>query len=114
MPHSIAGANSAVKPTAYGGGLPWPLAPLKTRFIQGHAYSNGIQFLKRCSALGLPFLRASPGGVTLVCGLFGLWPLYSKRKQLLFLQCCAASVAPCFFAARARRQIRVTRFGFWL
>ena len=60
------------------------LAPLKTRFIQGHAYSNGIQFLKRCSALGLPFLRASPGGVTLVCGLFGLWPLYSKRKQLLF------------------------------
>ena len=26
MPHSIAGANSAVKPTAFGGGLPWPLA----------------------------------------------------------------------------------------
>jgi len=79
-----------------------------------HAYSNGIQFLKRCSALGLSFLWASPGGVTLVCGIFGLQPLRSKRKQLSFLQCCAASVAQCFFAVSARRQIQVTRFGFWL
>ena len=94
--------------------LPWALAPLKTRFIQGHAYSNGIQFLKRCAALGLPFLWASPAGVTLVCGFFGLWPLYSKRKQLSFLQRCAASVAPCFFAVSARHQIMATRFGFWL
>jgi len=79
-----------------------------------HAYSNGIQFLKRCSALGLSFLWASPGGVTLVCGIFGLQPLRSKRKQLSFLQCCAASVALRFFAVRARRQIQVIGFGFWL
>jgi hypothetical protein len=78
-----------------------------------HVYSNGIQLLKRCSALGLSFLWASPAGVTLVCGLFGLWPLCSKRKQLSFLQCCAASVALRFFAVRARRQIQVIRFGFW-
>jgi len=71
--------------------------PLKTPFIFwgdyrttetllyfAHVYSNGIQFLKRCAALGLPFLWASPGGVTLVCGLFGLWPLCSKREQLFF------------------------------
>ena len=114
MPHSIAGANSAVKPTAYGGGLPWPLAPLKTRFIQGHAYSNGIQFLKRCSALGLPFLRASPAGVLSFFSLLGLQPLRSKRKQLSFCKRCAASVALRFFAVRARRQMGVSRFRFWL
>jgi hypothetical protein len=62
----------------------------------------------------LTFLWASPAGVTLVCGLFGLWPLCSKRKQLSFLQCCAASVVLRFFAVRARRQIQVIRFGFWL
>mgnify|MGYP006932304743 CR=1 FL=1 len=90
------------------------LAPLKNPFIQAHAYSNGIQFLKRCAALGLSFLWASPAGVTLVCVLFGLWPLRSKRKQLSFSQCCAASVAQCFSAVRARRQIMATRFGFWL
>jgi hypothetical protein len=62
----------------------------------------------------LSFLWASPVGVTLVCGFFGLWPLRSKRKQLSFLHCCAASVALRFFAVRARRQVQVTRFGFWL
>ena len=60
------------------------LAPLKNPFIQAHAYSNGIQFLKRCAALGFPFLWASPVGLVSVYGLFGLWPLCSKRKQLLF------------------------------
>ncbi|WP_261393179.1 hypothetical protein, partial [Pseudomonas aeruginosa] len=61
------------------------LAPLKTRFIhQAHVYSNGIQFLKRCSALGLPFLRASPAWAAQVSSIFGLQPLRSKRKQLLF------------------------------
>ena len=98
-PHALYCAhqpNSAVKPTPTSSacgcpphfvlrrGLPRALAPQKPSFIQAHAYSNGIQFLKRCSALGLSFLRASPAGVTLVCGLFGLWPLCSKRKQLLF------------------------------
>ncbi|WP_458023738.1 hypothetical protein, partial [Pseudomonas aeruginosa] len=56
----------------------------ETLLYFAHVYSNGIQFLKRCAALGLPFLWASPGGVTLVCGLFGLWPLCSKREQLFF------------------------------
>ncbi|AVJ89105.1 hypothetical protein TRKP067_4950 [Klebsiella pneumoniae] len=37
----------------------------------------------------------------------------SKRKQLSFLQCCAASVAQRFFTVSARRQIQVIRFGFW-
>ena len=60
------------------------LVPLKNPFIQAHAYSNGIQFLKRCAALGFPFLWASPVGLVSVYGLFGLWPLCSKRKQLLF------------------------------
>ncbi|MFY2840061.1 hypothetical protein ACOTJI_32335, partial [Achromobacter xylosoxidans] len=70
---------------------PTPQKPLnsgvsttETLLYFAHVYSNGIQFLKRCAALGLPFLWASPGGVTLVCGLFGLWPLCSKREQLFF------------------------------
>ena len=106
--------NRAVKPTRLRRAAYFrSLAPLKTRFIQAHVYSNGIQFLKRCSALGLSFLWASPSGIASFSSLFGFQPLRSKRKQLSFLQCCAASVAPCFFAARARRQIQVTRFGFW-
>ena len=47
------------------------LAPLKTCFIQAHVYSNGIHFLKRCAALGLPFLRASPAGIASFSSLFG-------------------------------------------
>ena len=79
------GSNCAVKPTRLRRAAYFrSLAPQKNRFIQGHVYSNGIQFLKRCAALGLSFLWASPAGVTLVCGLFGLWPLCSKRKQLFF------------------------------
>lgn len=31
MPHPIAGAISSVKPIAYGGGLPWPLANMKSK-----------------------------------------------------------------------------------
>ena len=69
---------------AYGGPLTLAVSTTETLLYLAHVYSNGIQFLKRCSALGLSFLWASPAGVTLVCGLFGLWPLYSKRKQLLF------------------------------
>jgi hypothetical protein len=79
-----------------------------------HAFTNGNQFLKRCAALGLPFLWASPAGFSSFSSLFSLQHLRSKRKQLLFLQCCAASVALRFFAVRARRQVRVTRVGFWL
>ena len=79
-----------------------------------HAFTNGNQFLKRCAALGLPFLWASPAGFSSFSSLFSLQHLRSKRKQLLFLQCCAASVAQRFFAVRARRQIQVIRFGFWL
>ena len=59
------------------------LAPQKNHLFR-HAYSNGIKFLKRCAALGLLFLRASPAVVTRVFSLFGLWPLCSKRKQLFF------------------------------
>ena len=89
------------------------LAPLKNRFIQAHAFSNGIQFLRRCAVLGLSFLWASPAGFASFFTLFGLQPLRSKRKQLSFCKRCAASVALCFSAVRARRQIQVTRFGFW-
>ena len=80
---------------AYGGRLIWAVSRLETRFIQAHVYSNGIQFLKRCSALDLSFLLASPAGV-----------VFCKR--------CAASVAQRFFTVRARRQIQVIGFGFWL
>ena len=52
--------------------LTYTLAPKKTRFIQGHAYSDRIQFLKRCSALGLSFLWASPAVVTRVFSILGL------------------------------------------
>ena len=99
---------------AYGGRLTLFVSTTETLLYLAHVYSNGIQFLKRCSALGLSFLWASPAGVTLVCGLFGLWPLCSKRKQLLFSQCCAASVAQRFSAVRARRQAGVSRFGVWV
>ena len=69
---------------AFSGRLILGVSTTETLLYLAHAFSNGIQFLKRCSALGLSFLWASPGGVTLVCSLFGLWPLRSKRKQLLF------------------------------
>ena len=89
------GSNCAVKPTRLQRAAYFrSLAPLKPSFIQAHVYSNGIQFLKRCSALGLSFFWASPAGV-----------VFCKR--------CAASVAQRFFTVRARRQIQVTRFGFW-
>ena len=57
---------------AKGGRLTLFVSTTETQLYFAHVYSNGIQFLKRCAALGLPFLWASPGGVTLVCGLFGL------------------------------------------
>ena len=69
---------------AFGGRLSFFVSLRKTCFIQPHALFTGIYFLKRCAALGLSFLWASPVGITLVFGLFGLWPLCSKRKQLLF------------------------------
>ena len=40
MPHSIAGANSAVKPTAYGGGLPWPLGVANATSLPLHQNSK--------------------------------------------------------------------------
>jgi hypothetical protein len=79
-----------------------------------HAFSNGIQFLKRYSALGLPLLMASPVGTALFSSLFGRWRLPVKRYQLSFCKHCVASVAQCFFAGRARRQVGVPRFGFWV
>ena len=57
---------------AFGERLTLFVSTTETLLYFAHVYSNGIQFLKRCAALGLPFLWASPGGVTLVCGLFGL------------------------------------------
>ena len=107
------GSNSAVKRTA-SPPLTLAVSPHKTRFIQFHAYQNGIALLKRCSARGLPFLWVSPGGTALVCGLFGLQRLRSKRYQLSFCKHCAASVAPCFFAVRAHRQMGASRFGVWV
>ena len=72
FPVLASGPNCAVKPTRLRRAAYFrSLAPLKTRFIQGHAYSNGIQFLKRCSALGLPFLRASPAGAPSFSSIFG-------------------------------------------
>ena len=69
---------------AFSQPLTLAVSTTETLLYLAHVYSNRIQFLKRCAALGLPFLRASPVGITLVCALFGLWPLCSKRKQLLF------------------------------
>ena len=75
--------------------LNFGVSTTETLLYLAHVYSNGIQFLKRCSALGLSFFWASPAGV-----------VFCKR--------CAASVAQRFFAVSARRQIQVIRFGFWL
>ena len=80
----------------------------------GHAFSNGIQFLRRYSAPCLPLLRATPAGAAPVFSLFGRWPFHSKRHQLSFRKRCAASVALRFLAVRARRQAGVSRFGFWV
>ena len=85
FPVLASGSNCAVKPTRLRRAAYFrSLAPLKTRFIQAHVYSNGIQFLKRCAALGLPFFRASPAWAAQVSSLFGLQPLHSKRKKLSF------------------------------
>ena len=96
---------------AYGGRLTLHVSPAENPLYLAHAFSNGIQFLRRYSAPGLPFLRASPAGGLLVSNLFGLWPLRSKRQQLSFFMRCAASVAQCFFAVCARRQVGVSRSG---
>ena len=79
---------------AYGGRLIWAVSTTEIQLYFTHAFTNGNQFLKRCSALGLSFFWASPAGV-----------VFCKR--------CAASVAQRFFAVSARRQIMATRFGFW-
>jgi len=44
----------------------------ETQLYFAHAFSNGIQLLKRCAALGLPFFRASPAWAAQVSSLFGL------------------------------------------
>ena len=80
----MAGRACHVVGSATQVGLTQALVPKKPPLYLAHVYSNGIQFLKRCSALGLPFLRASPVGFASVYGLFGLQPLRSKRKQLSF------------------------------
>ena len=47
-------ANRSVKPTRLRRAAYFrSLAPQKNRFIQAHDFSNGIQLLKRCAALGL-------------------------------------------------------------
>ena len=82
FPVLASGSNCAVKPTRLRRAAYFrSLAPLKPCFIQAHAFSNGIQFLKRCSALGLPFLWASPVGSLQVSRIFSLYPLCSKRPD---------------------------------
>ena len=78
---SASGSNISVKPTRLRRvcRLAWALAPKKPPLYLAHVYSNGIQFLKRCSALGLPFLRASPASGLGISSLFGIQPLHSKR-----------------------------------
>jgi hypothetical protein len=66
------GSNCQADPPSAGGLLSFVSVTTETLLYFAHAYSNGIQFLKRCSALGLSFLWASPAGVTLVFSLFGL------------------------------------------
>ena len=85
FPVLASGSNCAVKPTRLRRAAYFrSLAPPKNRFIQAHAFSNGIQFLRRCAVLGLSFLWASPAGFASFFTLFGLQPLRSKRKQLSF------------------------------
>ena len=90
------------------------ISPVENRLYSAYVLSNGIEFLKRYSALGLPLFRASPAGAAPVLSLSGRWPLRSKREQLSFFMLCAASVAQRFFAIRARRHAGVTSFGFWV
>ena len=99
---------------AYGQPLTLAVSPVENPLYSAHGLSNGIQFLGRFSALGLPFPRASPAGLVPVSILFGRWPLRSKREQLSFFMRSAASVALRFFAVRARRQAGVSRFGVWV
>ncbi len=73
LPVLASGSNCAVKPTRLRRAAYFrSLAPQKNRFIQAHDFSNGIQLLKRCAALGLPFLRASPAWAAQISSLFGL------------------------------------------
>ena len=98
LPVLASGSNCAVKPTRLRrAAYVRLLVPRKNRFSQAHVYPNGISPLRRRSVLRLPFLRASP--------VFSAPVSFFKR--------CAASVAQRFFTVRARRQIRVTCFGFW-
>ena len=57
---------------AYCGRLILFVSTTETQLYLAHVYSNGIQFLKRCTALCLSFLWASPAVVTRVFSIFGL------------------------------------------
>jgi hypothetical protein len=57
---------------AFCGRLTSPVSTTETQLYFAHAFSNGIQLLKRCAALGLPFFRASPAWAAQVSSLFGL------------------------------------------
>ena len=47
---------------AFCGRLTSPVSTTEIQLYFTHAFTNGNQFLKRCAALGLPFLWASPAG----------------------------------------------------
>ena len=93
------GSNCSSQPTAYGGGLPWLLV---------------LSYSSLCRPTFIPALRLYPRFLLWVFGALPGFAFGCCASFKLFCKHCAASVAQCFFAVCARRQVGVSRFGVWV
>ena len=112
FPVLASGSNCAVKPTRLRRAAYFrSLARCRNRFVLAHGLFTCIHLLKRLSAGCFAACWASPLFGSPVSSLFGVQRLRSKRYQLSFCKHCAASVARCFFAVSALRQVGVSLAG---
>ena len=96
---------------AFGGRLTLAVSPFIFPLYAGQHLFQRSANLKGFSFGVLALRRASPVCTAQVSSLFGLQRLCRKRRQLSFLQRCAASVAQRFFMGRVRLQGWAPPFG---
>ncbi|WP_240919304.1 DUF1010 domain-containing protein [Acidovorax sp. HDW3] len=77
------------------------VSPAEKPLYSAHAFSNGIQFLRRYSAPCWPFLRASPAGSLPISSLLGPGPCAASASSYHFAsvplprwRCAFAQFAP--------------------
>ena len=84
--------------SASGGRLSLFVSTTETHLYCAHAYSNGIHFLKRCSALGWSFFRASPAGAPSFSSI-----LASSHFSVSESSYCFCSAVPLRWRSAARK-----------